>query len=189
VAGADPKMSYPRLMVVLPRQRWEALTFTGSEKLDATATRNADTHKIWQSLSSGYKLVAERQSVPKYPNHSLMLSQEEVMNTTTSTVVSIHHNIAELISVLSEWRVKVAHDDAGLYISMTNPENDNDHRGLSLSNDENEDDLSGYRWQFWNEAHGVWLDSTLGAEDGAEEILGFLKDCLLEESLPIVVSE
>lgn len=111
------------------------------------------------------------------------------MNTTTNTIVSIHYNIAELISVFGGWRVNVANDDAGLYISMTNPENENDHRGLSLSNDENAEDLNGYRWQFWNEAQGVWLDSTLDADADAEEILGFLKDCLVEESLTPVVGE
>lgn len=111
------------------------------------------------------------------------------MNTTTNTIVSIHYNMAELISVFGGWRVNVAQDDAGLYISMSNPENDNDHRGLTLSTDGNENDLSEYRWQFWNETQGVWFDSTLGAEAGAEEILGFLKDCVVEESLPIAVSE
>lgn len=111
------------------------------------------------------------------------------MNTTSNTIVSIHYNIAELISVFGGWRVNVAQDDAGLYISMANPENDNDHRGLSLSSDENEGDLSQYRWLFWNETQGVWFESTLGAEADAEEILGFLKDCLVEESLASVVSE
>lgn len=111
------------------------------------------------------------------------------MNTTSNTIVSIHYNIAELISVFGGWRVNVAQDDAGHYISMTNPENENDHRGLSLSNDENENDLSQYRWQFWNETQGAWFESTLDAGAGAEEILGFLKDCLVEESLSSVVSE
>lgn len=111
------------------------------------------------------------------------------MNTTTNTIVSTHYNIAELIAVFGGWEVKVDHDDAGIYISMTNPENENDHRGFSLSDDERGDDLSFYQWRFWNEADGVWFDSTLGADADAEEILGFLKDCLVEESLPIGVGD
>lgn len=111
------------------------------------------------------------------------------MNTTTNTVVSIHYNIAELIAVFGGWRVNVIQDDVGLYISLTNPENADDHRGLSLSNDENMDDLNEYRWQFWNEAQGTWFDSTLDAKADAEEVLGFLKDCLVEESLAMIASE
>lgn len=111
------------------------------------------------------------------------------MNTTTNTVVSIHYNIAELIAVFGGWDVKVIQDDVGLYISMANPENEDDHRGLSLSNDENTEDLTEYRWQFWNETQGTWFDSTLDATAEAEEVLGFLKDCLVEESLSMTVSE
>lgn len=111
------------------------------------------------------------------------------MNTTTNTVVAIHYNIAELIAVFGGWAVNVIQDDVGLYISLANPENADDHRGLSLSNDENDDDLNQYRWQFWNEAQGTWFDSMLGAEANAEEVLGFLKDCLVEESLSMTVSE
>jgi hypothetical protein len=111
------------------------------------------------------------------------------MNTTTNTIVSIHYNIAELIAVFGGWEVEVANDDAGIYISMTNPENENDHRGFSLSDDEGEEDLNLYRWRFWNETEGVWFDSTLGADASAEEILGFLKDCLVEENMPIGVSD
>jgi hypothetical protein len=107
------------------------------------------------------------------------------MNTTANTIVSIHTNIAELIGVFGGWNVDVAQDDAGIYISMTNPENVNDYRGLSLSSDDGEADLNLYRWQFWNEADGVWFDSTLGADATSEEVLGFLKDCLVEEVLPI----
>lgn len=111
------------------------------------------------------------------------------MNTTTNTIVSTHYSIAELIAVFGGWEVKVAQDDTGLYISLTNPENENDHRGFSLSDDENGDDLNLYRWRFWNESEGIWFDSTLGFDADAEEILGFLKDCLVEENMPIGVSD
>lgn len=111
------------------------------------------------------------------------------MNTTTNTIVSIHYNIAELLGVFGGWQVMVAQDDTGLYISMTHPEDENNHRGLSLSDEEGGDDLNLYRWRFWNEAEGIWFDSTLDYEAGAEEVLGFLKDCLAEENMPIGVSE
>jgi hypothetical protein len=111
------------------------------------------------------------------------------MNTTANTIVSIHTNLAELIGVFGGWTVDVANDDAGIYISMTNPEDEADHRGLSLASSEESDDLNQFHWQFWNEAEGVWFDSTLGVDASSEEVLGFLKDCLSEESLPIGAME
>lgn len=112
------------------------------------------------------------------------------MNTTTNTVTSIHTNVAELIGVFGGWVVDVANDDAGIYISLTNPANEADHRGLSLACEGDTNDLTQYHWQFWNEAEGVWFDSTLGVEADYEEVLGFLKDCLTEEEVsPIGVME
>jgi hypothetical protein len=104
------------------------------------------------------------------------------MNTTENTIATIHQNIAELIGVFGGWNVNVSLDDVGTYISITNPENAKDYRGLTLSDEEGSDNLSQYRWQFWN-TKGAWYDSPLGADAGAEDILEFLKDCLMEENL------
>lgn len=95
---------------------------------------------------------------------------------TIETVV-IHQSVAELIAVFGGWDVQVALDDSGPYISLTNVEDASDYRCLALS-DEGDEEV---KWQFWNEANNVWFDSTLGADAGAEEILGFLKDALAEE--------
>ena len=111
------------------------------------------------------------------------------MNTTTNAVVSTHYNIAELIAVFGGWTVNVVKDDVGLYISMANPDNADDHRGLSLTSDEESEDMSEYRWQFWNETQGTWFESELDAAADAESVLGFLKDCLAEERISMAVGE
>lgn len=110
------------------------------------------------------------------------------MNTTANTVVSIQTNIAELIGVFGGWNVEVAQDDAGIYISLNDPEDSNNHRGFSLAAEGDNAPLEEFRWQFWNEADGVWFDSTLDVTADPEEILGFLKDCFTEEALISTVS-
>lgn len=102
------------------------------------------------------------------------------MNTTEQVIARIHNDMAELIGVFGGRSVGVAQDGVGTYINLRDKHNYKDYRGLTLADSGGEGNLTDYRWQFWNST-GFWLDSDLGAETGAEEILGFLKDSLMEE--------
>jgi hypothetical protein len=98
---------------------------------------------------------------------------------TETTVLNIHNTIAELIG---DYTVYVCDDGGGPYLSLNNPEDDEDYRCLSLSEESCSEDLSLYRWRFWNSGKAnLWLDSTLGADAEPEAVLAFLAECLAEE--------
>lgn len=99
---------------------------------------------------------------------------------TETTVLNIHNKIAELIG---DYTVYVCDDGGGPYLSLNNPEDEEDYRCLSLSEESCSDDVSLYRWRFWNSGKAnLWLDSELGADATEEEVLAFLAECLAEEN-------
>ena len=98
---------------------------------------------------------------------------------TEKTVLNINRAIANLIV---GYTVCVEDDGAGPYISLHNPEDIEDYRCLSLCEDSCGEDLSLYRWRFWNSGKAnLWLDSALGADAEQEAVLAFLTECLAEE--------
>lgn len=102
------------------------------------------------------------------------------VETTDTKVLNIHRNLANLIT---GYTVCVEDDGAGPYISLHNPEDIEDYRCLSLLEEDCSEDLSLYRWKFWNlNSANIWLESTLGADATQEEVLAFLAESLTEEA-------
>lgn len=104
------------------------------------------------------------------------------VETTETTVLNIHRDLANLIV---GYTVCVEDDGGGPYISLHNPEDIEDYRCISLhdTTDACSEDLSLYRWNFWNHnTANIWLDSTLGADASQEEVLTFLTESLAEEA-------
>jgi hypothetical protein len=101
---------------------------------------------------------------------------------TETAVLNAINGVAELIS---GYNVYVCDDGSGPYISMNNPEDEEDYRCLSLhdTTDSCSEDLSLYRWNFWNSGDAnVWLDSDLGADASQELVMAFLAESLVEEA-------
>lgn len=99
---------------------------------------------------------------------------------TETAVLNIHESLA---SSIEGFNVYICDDGAGPYLSLNNPENEEDYRCISLAEESCSDDLTLYRWHFWNSGKAnLWLDSTLGAETSQEEVLAFLSECLTEEA-------
>lgn len=104
------------------------------------------------------------------------------LTATEKTILNVTNGVAELIT---GYNVYVCDDGAGPYISMANPEDAEDYRCLSLHDktDACSEDLSLYRWNFWNSGKAnLWLDSELGADASQELVLAFLAECLTEEA-------
>lgn len=102
------------------------------------------------------------------------------VETTETKVLNIHRSIADLVV---GYTVCVEDDGAGPYISLHNPADIEDYRCLSLSEEACGEDLSLYRWNFWNHNNGsIYLESALGADASEEEVLAFLAECLTEEA-------
>lgn len=98
------------------------------------------------------------------------------------TVMSINCAIADLIVGYTAY---VSDDGAGPYISLHNPADMEDYRCLALLDPTNvcSEDLSIYRWAFWNHnTANVWLESPLGSDATTEEVLAFLAESLAEEA-------
>lgn len=101
---------------------------------------------------------------------------------TETAVLNATNSVAALIA---DYKVYVIDDGSGPYISMANPEDAEDYRCLSLhdTTDACSEDLSLYRWNFWNSgAANVWLFSNLGADATPEQVLTFLRESLVEEA-------
>lgn len=99
-----------------------------------------------------------------------------------TAVLNATNSVAALIT---DYKVYVIDDGAGPYISMSNPEDAEDYRCLSLhdTTDACSEDLSLYRWNFWNSGKAnIWLFSSLGADATPEQVLTFLKESLAEEA-------
>jgi hypothetical protein len=104
------------------------------------------------------------------------------LTATEQAVLNAINGVAELIV---GYNIYVCDDGGGPYISMNNPEDEEAYRCLSLHDrtDSCSEDLSLYRWHFWNSgAANVWLDSELGADATQEEVMAFLSESLVEEA-------
>jgi hypothetical protein len=101
---------------------------------------------------------------------------------TETVVLNATKGVADLIT---GYNVYVCDDGSGPYISMNNPEDAEDYRCMSLhdTTDACSEDLSLYRWNFWNSGDAnVWLNSDLGADATQEQVLAFLAESLVEEA-------
>lgn len=103
----------------------------------------------------------------------------------TETETTVLNTTVQISKLITGYTVCVEDDGAGPYISLHNPEDIEDYRCLSLhdTTDACDEDLSLYRWNFWNSgAANVWLDSDLGADASQEQVLAFLAESLAEEA-------
>lgn len=99
---------------------------------------------------------------------------------TTQTIVTEKTNaVAEAIEGHS---VYVCDDGAGPYLSIHTYTNEEEYSCASLT-DEGQcgDDLSKYRWNFWNHQSNTHADSELGSDTEIGDVLAFVTDMLNAE--------
>lgn len=107
--------------------------------------------------------------------------------TTTSIILNATVNVAGRISRSEEYDFVtfVGNDGSGPFISIERPENDDDsedYRCISLTDEAMcGEDLTKYRWNFWNHNTNTYEDSTLGADATVEQVMEFLNKSLEQE--------
>lgn len=98
------------------------------------------------------------------------------MATTAETVMEKTNAVAELFP---DYTVYVCDDGAGPYLSIHVPADEEVYSCASLTDEAQcGDDLSKYRWNFWNHQSGDYSDSELGADASLEAVLDFVNENL-----------